>query len=463
MFEPLIQIIENNFFFHPNKNQLRDIERLIHEIIRRENISLLDIIASLKTSPNLDKLTGKNKFIVIKDLLIKRRFPITSKNEKIDTKNVYLSNLRPPLTDNWQVKSEFRPLKVFVEESVKDSYLVNNFRKNFPDIEIEKLACYSSYLKIKKFTISQLKKPLVFIINEKWDFIKSCPCTKDHLRCGYWIFNLGFGCPYDCSYCFLQKYTNFPGIILPANLDTFFTKLDTFIKDLKKPIRIGTGEYCDSLALDHITEYSTKLIPYFKEKNLLFELKTKSANIENILKIPPSPNIVISWSLNPAAISNNEELGAPSTNQRLEAARKIQDKGYKIAFHFDPIIYSKNWQELYSEVITKIYSQIKPPLAWISLGTLRSNRELKTAVELRFPQSNIFYGELLLGEDKKLRYPEFLRKEIYKTMIQEIHKHDKKTPIYLCMETKEIWQEVLGKSNACEIESSLIPCPPLSF
>ncbi|UCD15029.1 MAG: hypothetical protein JSV34_04725, partial [Candidatus Omnitrophota bacterium] len=358
--------------------------------------------------------------------------------------------------DNWQVKKRFKPLKIFVESSVKDSYLLNNFKKNFSDVEIQELSYYNTYLKDNKFRVSQLKKPLIFITKENWDFIKPCPCTKEHLRCGYWIFNLGFGCPYDCSYCFLQKYTNFGGIILPANLEDFFTKFDSFAKGLKTPIRIGTGEFCDSLAFDHITEYSSKLIPYFKTKNLFFELKTKSTQIANILKITPGPNIIISWSLNPSSIADKEELGAPSLDERLLAARDVQNKGYKIGFHFDPIIYSQNWRSLYAEVITKMYSLLKGPFAWVSLGTLRANRELKTIAELRFPQSNIFYGELFLSEDKKLRYPQFLREEIYKEMILLIRRHDKKTPIYLCMENKDVWRKTLQQSSPSEIEASLL-------
>ena len=370
-----------------------------------------------------------------------------------------MTPIKKSLEDNWQVKTPFKPLEIFVEKEVKKSYLVNNFRSKFPDVKINEVDYYSQYLKKNRFKLSDLKKPLVFIVKERWDFIKPCPCTKQHVRCGYWILNLGFGCPFDCSYCFLQHYTNFPGIILPGNLDDFFVKFDKFYKTLKSPIRIGTGEFCDSLALDHITEYSKKLIPYFKDKRVSFELKTKSNNIENILKIstPPPENIVIGWSLNPQNIASQEELGAASLEDRLKAASKAQKHGYKVAFHFDPIIHFDSWQEKYQEVIDQLYSHVKPPFAWISLGTLRCNRQLKTAVELRFPKSKIFEGELLLGEDKKLRYPEFIRRKIFKSVIEYIRKDDKNTPLYLCMENKDLWQLVSNKfSSTTDIEKYLL-------
>ena len=449
-------LFENNFSFQPSQNQFRVLGRLIFEIIRRENKSLCQVIDYLKETSPVDKHKGKNKFIALRDTLIKCRFPQTSQRQTIEPESIFLSELKEPLTDNWQVKSNFEPSKIFVEKDVEKSQLLANFAKKFPKIEVEEIDYYSRYLRKNKFTVSELKKPLVFIVKERGDFIKRCPCTKKHLSCGYWILNLGFGCPFDCSYCFLQQYSNFPGIILPANVEDFFSSFNDFYKNLKKPIRIGTGEFCDSLALDHITEYSKALIPYFKDKKVLFELKTKSNDIANLLTLKSSPNIIISWSLSPCFIVEKEEKATASLDQRLAAAAEVQAAGYSVGFHFDPLIHLKKWQNLYGEVIDKLYLKLKKPFAWISLGTLRSNRQLKTVTELRFPQSNIFYGELFLGEDKKLRYPDFIKKEIYKEIIGKIRHYDKKTPIYLCMENKQTWTSTKGLVDLSNIEASLI-------
>ncbi|MFA6282183.1 MAG: spore photoproduct lyase family protein [Candidatus Omnitrophota bacterium] len=455
MFENLKNKLEAVFCFTLNKNQFRDIERLFFEIVRRENTTCENIIGYIKTVSNLENRDGRNKFFAIKNTLIRRRFPLTIKRQKIDTKNIFLNQLKEPLNDDWKGNKKFKPLKIFVEKEVKASQLVENFKNFFPDVPIEEVNLYNKYLKTNKFRISDLKKPIVFIIKEKWDFLKPCPCTKEHLSCGYWILNLGFGCPFDCSYCFLQCYSNFPGIVLPANLEDFFTQFDILYKNLKKPIRIGTGEFCDSLALDDITGYSKQLIPYLKNKNVLFEFKTKSNNVANLLKIEPSKNITISWSLNPPLIVENEELLTANLKERLEAADAVQKKGYSIAFHFDPIIHGTNWEKLYRGVFKELYQKLQPPFSWISLGTLRSHRSLKAINELRFPKSDIFYGELFLGEDKKLRYPEYLRREIYTYMIKQIREYDSKTPIYLCMENKNLWS-LLDKNCTAEVENSLL-------
>ena len=77
--------------------------------------------------------------------------------------------------------------------------------------------------------------------------------------------------------------------------------------------------------------------------------------------------------------------------------------------------------------------------------------------EIRFPQSDIFYGELFLGKDKKLRYPEFIRNEIYKKMFSWIREYDKTTPVYLCMEDQNSWEQIDDTlKSSKEVEAYLL-------
>ena len=455
MNEQTAKDIEAAFGFTLNKNQARDLERLVFEISRRENIASHAVLARIDPS-QLKNHSGREKFAALKKILTSSRFPLTSAQQKIDPASLFLTKPRAALTDSWQVQPTFAPQEIIVESTVADSALAARFKHTFPNTPVTIVGYYSDYVKEHPFRLSDLKKPLVFIIKENWDFFKACPCTKEHLRCGYWILNLGFGCPFDCSYCFLQHYTNVPGLILPANLDDFFSRFAKFQANLSRPIRIGTGEFCDSLALDHVTGYAQELIEYFRDKKVVFELKTKSANIAGLLNLKPPENIVISWSLNPQGIVDGQERATASLDQRLEAAKLLQEKGWRIGFHFDPIIHSSDWEKLYAQTVNQLYAKIKPPVAWISLGTLRSNRELKTIVEQRFPESDIFYGELLLGEDKKLRYPELLRRQIYSKMLDWLREHDKKTPVYLCMENQKMWRDLIGVNDTGTIEKYLL-------
>jgi spore photoproduct lyase len=320
---------------------------------------------------------------------------------------------------------------------------VKTMFKNSKYIEIESL---KNFTKNKSFTIKDYNNRAdnLFLIKEKYDFFKRCPCTYGVINCGYSIINLGVGCIYDCTYCFLQGYQNIAGIIIPYNIEDYLCdeKIISSTKGFFNYKRIGSGEFTDSLIFDNITNFSTKIINFFKTKSdIFFEFKTKSINIENVLKSPGVKNIVLAWSVNSLKISMENEFNTPSIEERLYAAKKCSLAGFSTAFHFDPIIYCDNWKQDYRRVIDMIFDIVPvSSIKWISLGTLRMPAMQKTIIENRFPNTKILNGELLLGSDYKLRYSPSLRIEIYRYLNQIIQSKKSKTILYLCMEEKPIWE-----------------------
>jgi spore photoproduct lyase len=293
-----------------------------------------------------------------------------------------------------------------------------------------------------------LGKKILWITQQKGVYVKPCPCTPEYIGCNYFIINTDLNCPLDCSYCILQNYLDNPLITVHVNTDHLWREMDLFLsRHRNRIIRIGTGELGDSLVLDHLTDRSIELIGYFKDKkNALFELKTKTTNISNVIEIPPSENIVIAWSLNSEKIAEEEEKGAPSVRQRIEAARSVVSRGYRVAFHFDPIIRSPGWEEGYARVVELMLTQIDPKkIAWISLGSLRFPPPLKEVIAKRSPQSRILYEELIRGKDGKYRYFKPLRIELYQKIVKCLGNAGRKIPLYFCMESKEIWKKVLKK------------------
>ena len=71
---------------------------------------------------------------------------------------------------------------------------------------------------------------------------------------------------------------------------------------------------------------------------------------------------MVSWSLNPAPLVRGEEHLAPSLAQRLRALAAVQDKGYKVGIHFDPLILFPGWREHYRELIRRV-APGRPPRA----------------------------------------------------------------------------------------------------
>jgi len=412
-------------------NKIREISHLVYELSKIE-----------KTTPEkiLNNISSEN-FETVKKELLKKRFPYAyARNKEIKP---YLPKLKLDPALSFDINnSEFNPKRIFAEKPAVNSCLAKRFREVFPKAEFTEIVSLKSFIKDNKnsgIANYNKRRDMVFITNERYDFFKKCPCTKGAVGCGYNIFNLGFGCIFDCTYCYLQEYNNSPGMIFPANIDTFFEEF----KNYKKPkMRIGTGEFSDSLMLDHITEYSPSIIEFFnKHKDARFEFKTKSSNVGIVLKAKHSGNIVVSWSLNPQKIIDKNEFFTASLSERLESAEKCSRAGYKTGFHFDPVIYFKGWESEYERTIGLLFSKIKPEnIVWISIGTFRFKPELKPIIENRFPDNGILDEELLPGFDDKLRYPYGLRYAMYKFLMGVFKKYSKKIPIYLCMEETSMRQ-----------------------
>jgi spore photoproduct lyase len=285
---------------------------------------------------------------------------------------------------------------------------------------------------------------MIKFAEQKGKFVKHCPCTPDVVPCGYYNLNLHTGCPYNCSYCILQTY-------LETTEPIFFTNFDDMEKELEEVsqgreyLRIGTGELTDSLALDPQTGYSHKILHIIEKfPEIVFEFKTKSTNIENLVSYKNIlRNIVVSWSLNPREVIEREELLTPDLVSRLGAVEKAQAHGYKIGIHFDPIVIFAGWQAAYLQLVKEIARVIEPSrIAWWSLGALRFPYSLREHI-FKHRDSHLFEGELVKGHDGKYRYFKPLRLQLFCYMKQIIQANiSKDVPLYLCMEGKEVWEEI---------------------
>ena len=408
-------------------NKLRELVRLMYEIAKRDHI-LPDQILPAEKNLNFERA---------KKILLQKRYPV---NFKIADKNrFYLPKLElePTLIANL-IPQKFSPKTVYIEPSVSDSELAERARKLFPNA---RFLTWDGKTQVGEKNFSRRLETLL-IHREKYDFLKPCPCSCGSAGCGYNLINLGFGCRFECEYCFLQQYQNLHAILLPANVDEFLSKVDSahFNKGLFDRPRIGSGEFTDSLVFDELTQYSQKIVPFFRARpHLQFEFKTKSTQIDGLLQVGGCENVVVSWSVNAGPVTDNVEHFTEPLSARLAAACQVSSAGYRIGFHFDPVIIYPNYQADYAQTVAQMADTLPPDkVAWISVGTLRFSRELKKSIEQRFPQNTILDGEFLLDFDGKMRYSDAQRLEVYRFLVPLLQKTFPKARVYLCMEDPQI-------------------------
>lgn len=338
--------------------------------------------------------------------------------------------------------------KVWIENKIANHYKTQQILSKLGNIEINRFDDMSSLIRSSQTVFHPKDRSRTLVLSAiRGEILRKCPGTHGHLCCNYHIINQYIGCPIGCSYCILQGYLNQPFTIINVDIESIFQELEKFQRTYPgKQIRIGTGELGDSLVYDHLTHFSEDFLNFFAGRNeFIFEFKTKTTNVELLLQNKSSGNIVIGFSVNPDIVRINEEEFSASLKERIEAAATLVNAGYKIALHFDPIVLIPNAESEYRQTVHFIFSLLKPEdIAWISLGTFRYTTDLKSMMEYNYPKSSLLSREFVLCSDNKFRYFRPIRTKLYKMVIDFLHDVNKNLPIYLCMESPEVWIDTLG-------------------
>lgn len=363
--------------------------------------------------------------------------------------------------------------KIFIDRRSLHSEVAERAFKLFPQEKIQ-VVDDEPWSDIKRNLTAEefdRSKKNIFLTPFEGQFFKRCPGStqKKVLNCcNYHVLNLGSQCPMNCSYCYLQSYLNSPVSKIYSNIEKALDELKS-MADVNShlPFRVGTGEIIDSLALDELTLNSRKLISFFSQfPKWTLEFKTKSDQVDQFLDLGPASNTVVSWSLNADYVIRKEEHGTASLNSRLQAAQKCVDAGFSVAFHLDPLIYHTDWQENYTDLVSKITKQFSAEqVNVISLGSLRFQPEQRHMMKKRFGlNSLVTQAEMFPSEGSKLRYDASLRNEMFKFIYNQFKSHSDSWRIFLCMETPETWISAFESQpmQKSELKDLFRPLPALT-
>jgi len=286
--------------------------------------------------------------------------------------------------------------------------------------------------------------------------LKDCPCTNYYRGCDYKVLHFGDNCPFECTYCILNAYFDSEDNVVYADVDSMVDECVEYLKT-NEYLRLGTGEYTDSLAYENVTGFSKvfieKLYARVDNSKISVELKTKSLAVNSLFDLKYKKNIVLAWSLNAETIQKQDELKTPSIRQRLEKAKLAVENGFKVSFHFDPIIYFDNWKEEYIDTVNMIFNYVpENKVAFISLGSFRFMPSLEKYMLKKYNYSNIMEAEFIKAVDGKMRYPYPLRREMFNTVYKQIRKYSNDIAVYFCMEGERAWNDVIGYYPKDDVE-----------
>jgi spore photoproduct lyase len=335
---------------------------------------------------------------------------------------------------------------IYLDKSAAGAPLTKRILRTLRGVPVTIVTDKEAFLRdIGKMPLTAGKKSL-WITRFKGDFLKPCPATgTEYLCCRYWVLNAQTHCPLDCTYCILQNYLNVPLLTVYVNTGNISREIDRLIAgEPGRLFRMGTGELTDSLAFDHVTRFNEGLIRHALKKKMILEIKTKTDLVEHLPDIPKK-NVLISWSLNPTDFIKTQEFKSAPLEKRLKAARAAIRKGYRLGFHFDPLLMLPGWEKKYDALIETLTRKIpENEVMWISLGSLRFPPSLKKIIEERFPGTGITTAEFVKGLDGKMRYFRPDRVRLYRHIYAKLREKWKDVFVYFCMENKTVWKDVMG-------------------
>jgi spore photoproduct lyase len=291
----------------------------------------------------------------------------------------------------------------------------------------------------------QSKKPYLhkrdslnlFIAQKKGQLLKLAPDAYGQAGEPHYYFIHAYNCIYECQYCYLQGYFNTPDIVLFINHEEIISEMQKALDSHDSNVWFHAGEFSDSLALTHLTG-ELELYHEFCKKNprALIELRTKSVNTKELLSLGPLENFIVSFSLAPQKIARSVDLKTPSTQARLKTMQELKQLGYKLAAHFDPIVYQENFREDYAQLLSEMENLgLTTHLQYLSLGVVRFTKDVYREVERNYPESLIHTTPMIKSFDNKVRYHHPMRMWMMNSIKElALSAGVASQGIYLCME-----------------------------
>ncbi len=240
-------------------------------------------------------------------------------------------------------------------------------------------------------------------------------------------------CLYNCDYCFLQGMYQSGNIVVFVNDGDFMDAITEQLKNLKYPFEkmfVSISYNTDLMAIENIIPLTSRWIQFASGKsNLKIEVRTKSAFFQSLKTIPPSKNVVLSWSLSPNSVSEKYEKRTPPLKSRLNSVKAAMQKGWEVRLCIDPIIMVDNYDQIYCEFIDELFSEIDGlRLKDVTLGVFRMNKDYFNRILKRDPKSDIYYNNYSV-EDNTVMPANPLRKEAIQLVEEKLLEYIPKSKI----------------------------------
>ena len=285
---------------------------------------------------------------------------------------------------------------IYIEEEIKDWERVKKISKSFP--HLPKIIC-GRYGEIfnrsnQNFRI-QKKSPALILAKKYGNLVIPTPSGYGFNGGKNFYFSHMLNCVYDCRYCFLQGMYRSANYVLFVNYDDFKLQIEESIHSCEENSIYYSGYDCDSLALEPVSHFCDYFLGVFERNPTgILEIRTKSTQVRKFLDQSPIPNVVVAMSFTSQKSSLLFEHGVPSIKKRVSVLKKLQEKGWKVAIRFEPVIFEDTLFENYKDLFDQVFQSLDVnQLHSVSLGEFRMPKTYYKSIVKLYPDEELFARE----------------------------------------------------------------------
>ncbi len=311
---------------------------------------------------------------------------------------------------------------IYLEREVKDLPLSKMILSKFIKSKIIKINHYKDIFNRPRqnFQLQKLTMNLILAKKTKPLLYPASDMVQDYKTPNTFYNTPILNCLYNCEYCFLQGMYSSGNLVVFTNELDFFDSIDKkllILDDPSKPMVVSISYNTDLLAIENIIPLVSRWVDFVRtRKNLIIEIRTKSAFFKSIENLEPTKNIILGWTLSPEEICNEYELNAPPLEMRLKAVSRAIKVGWNVRLCFDPILLIENWKHIYFKFFDKVFSEINGNnLRDVTLGFFRMNKDYFNRIRKSETKSKLFYSNYF-EEDGTLT----IKKEMRLSALKEI-------------------------------------------
>lgn len=328
----------------------------------------------------------------------------------------------------WGIMNTAKFTHIYIEKRIRDNPLTGQIISKFPQAVCVEIDHYKDLFGRRRQAFSLQKEHQALILASGRDEVlyKGAPVCQDFGNEYFYYTSCVMNCIYNCAYCYLRGMYSSGNLVVFVDLERTFEKVEALLK--KSPVYLCVSYDTDLLALEGITGFVEKWCDFtHRHLNLSIEIRTKCASKSIFERITPCDRVIFAYTLSPEEMIKRFEHGTPHLADRLEAAATAMEKGHPVRLCFDPVLYTKDWEDNYRKLIEQTFARVDASkVRDVSIGSFRISTEyLKKMREaepeeplVQYPFENVD-GVYQYPEEIRLRMEEFLCDEVSKYVSRE--------------------------------------------